>query len=61
MCVFLWQAEPMLTVAEESRAQGNIGVGLYVKYLRAGASVVVLLIVVLINLLSQVQESKREE
>uniref|UniRef100_A0A671UTP6 Multidrug resistance-associated protein 4-like n=1 Tax=Sparus aurata TaxID=8175 RepID=A0A671UTP6_SPAAU len=42
------------TVAEESRAQGTIGVSLYVKYLRAGANIFVLLFVVLINLLAQV-------
>ncbi|XP_071321050.1 ATP-binding cassette sub-family C member 4-like [Trachinotus anak] len=47
-------AEPVQTVAEESRAQGNIGVGLYVKYLRAGANIVVLLIVLLFNILAQV-------
>uniref|UniRef100_A0A667ZFE2 Cystic fibrosis transmembrane conductance regulator n=1 Tax=Myripristis murdjan TaxID=586833 RepID=A0A667ZFE2_9TELE len=45
--------EPVLTVVEESRAEGTIGVGLYVKYLRAGASVVLLLIVIVINILAQ--------
>uniref|UniRef100_A0A671US81 Multidrug resistance-associated protein 4-like n=1 Tax=Sparus aurata TaxID=8175 RepID=A0A671US81_SPAAU len=43
-----------LPVPEESRAQGTIGVSLYVKYLRAGANIFVLLFVVLINLLAQV-------
>ncbi|KAI3366042.1 hypothetical protein L3Q82_009871, partial [Scortum barcoo] len=47
-------AEPVLTVAEESRAQGTIGVSLYVKYLTAGANVVVLLVVMLLNILAQV-------
>ncbi|XP_056226970.1 ATP-binding cassette sub-family C member 4-like [Seriola aureovittata] len=47
-------AEPVQTVVEESRAQGTIGVSLYVKYLRAGANVVVLLIVLLVNVLAQV-------
>ncbi|KAM6893207.1 ATP-binding cassette sub-family C member 4 [Lycodopsis pacificus] len=47
-------AETVQTVAEESSAQGNIGASLYVKYLKAGASVVVLLIVILMNLLAQV-------
>uniref|UniRef100_A0A671US85 Multidrug resistance-associated protein 4-like n=1 Tax=Sparus aurata TaxID=8175 RepID=A0A671US85_SPAAU len=47
-------AETVQTVAEESRAQGTIGVSLYVKYLRAGANIFVLLFVVLINLLAQV-------
>ncbi|KAM6893784.1 ATP-binding cassette sub-family C member 4 [Xenentodon cancila] len=47
-------AEPVQMVPEESRAQGNIGVGLYYKYLRAGANVLVLLAVLLINLLAQV-------
>uniref|UniRef100_A0A667ZNZ1 Cystic fibrosis transmembrane conductance regulator n=1 Tax=Myripristis murdjan TaxID=586833 RepID=A0A667ZNZ1_9TELE len=48
--------EPVLTVVEESRAEGTIGVGLYVKYLRAGASVVLLLIVIVINILAQVRK-----
>uniref|UniRef100_A0A3Q1HYV3 Multidrug resistance-associated protein 4 n=1 Tax=Anabas testudineus TaxID=64144 RepID=A0A3Q1HYV3_ANATE len=47
-------AEPVHMVVEESRAQGNIGVGLYMKYLRAGANIVFLIIVILINLLAQV-------
>ncbi|KAF3706362.1 Multidrug resistance-associated protein 4 [Channa argus] len=47
-------AEPVQMVAEESRAQGTIGVGLYFKYLRAGASIVLLLIVILLNILAQV-------
>ncbi|XP_037318655.1 ATP-binding cassette sub-family C member 4-like isoform X2 [Pungitius pungitius] len=45
--------ETVQTVAEESSAQGNIGVRLYVKYLKAGASVVFLLIVIALNLLAQ--------
>ncbi|KAK2856772.1 hypothetical protein Q5P01_005507 [Channa striata] len=47
-------AEPVQKVAEESRAQGTIGVGLYVKYLRAGANIALLLIVILLNILAQV-------
>ncbi|XP_068575379.1 ATP-binding cassette sub-family C member 4 [Cebidichthys violaceus] len=47
-------AETVQTVAEEVSSQGNIGLGLYVKYLKAGANVVVLLIVMLMNLLAQV-------
>ncbi|XP_049919631.1 ATP-binding cassette sub-family C member 4-like [Epinephelus moara] len=47
-------AEPVQTVAEESRAQGTIKVSLYVKYLKAGANVVVLLAVILMNILAQV-------
>ncbi|XP_076004927.1 ATP-binding cassette sub-family C member 4-like [Genypterus blacodes] len=47
-------AEPILTMVEESRAQGSIGVGLYVKYLKAGASIALLLFVILINILAQV-------
>ncbi|XP_051799250.1 ATP-binding cassette sub-family C member 4-like isoform X1 [Acanthochromis polyacanthus] len=47
-------AETVQTLAEESRAQGTIGVKLYVKYLRAGASILTLLVVILINLLAQV-------
>uniref|UniRef100_A0A665WHX0 ATP-binding cassette, sub-family C (CFTR/MRP), member 4 n=1 Tax=Echeneis naucrates TaxID=173247 RepID=A0A665WHX0_ECHNA len=47
-------AEPTQTAAEESRAEGNIGFGLYVTYLRAGANAAVLLVVLLINILAQV-------
>uniref|UniRef100_A0A3P8TT89 ATP-binding cassette, sub-family C (CFTR/MRP), member 4 n=1 Tax=Amphiprion percula TaxID=161767 RepID=A0A3P8TT89_AMPPE len=47
-------AEPVQTLAEESRAQGTIGVRLYVKYLRAGASIVTLLAAIVLNLLAQV-------
>ncbi|KAE8278604.1 Multidrug resistance-associated protein 4 [Larimichthys crocea] len=46
--------EQVQAVAEESRAQGTIGVSLYVKYLRAGANIAVLLIVLLVNILAQV-------
>lgn len=50
------QAEPAVqTVPEESRAQGNIGVNLYYKYLKAGANVLMLLFVLMINLLAQVR------
>uniref|UniRef100_A0A665WHL2 Multidrug resistance-associated protein 4 n=1 Tax=Echeneis naucrates TaxID=173247 RepID=A0A665WHL2_ECHNA len=49
-----FQAEPTQTAAEESRAEGNIGFGLYVTYLRAGANAAVLLVVLLINILAQV-------
>ncbi|XP_037617466.1 multidrug resistance-associated protein 4-like isoform X2 [Sebastes umbrosus] len=47
-------AETVQTVPEESRAEGTIGVGLYVKYLKAGAHVVVLVVVILVNILAQV-------
>uniref|UniRef100_A0A672ZTL0 Cystic fibrosis transmembrane conductance regulator n=1 Tax=Sphaeramia orbicularis TaxID=375764 RepID=A0A672ZTL0_9TELE len=47
-------AEPVQTVMEESRAQGTIGMGLYAKYLRAGASILVLVLVLVTNLLAQV-------
>ncbi|XP_013866191.1 ATP-binding cassette sub-family C member 4 [Austrofundulus limnaeus] len=45
--------ETVQMVPEESRAQGTIGPRLYIKYLRAGASVVTLLVVILVNLLAQ--------
>lgn len=48
------QAEHVQTIPEESRAQGTIGVKLYMKYLRAGGNIAALLIVVLINILAQV-------
>ncbi|KAK7893416.1 hypothetical protein WMY93_022568 [Mugilogobius chulae] len=47
-------AEPVQTVVEESRAQGTIKVSLYIKYLRAGANILVLVFMLLINLLAQV-------
>ncbi|XP_074520424.1 ATP-binding cassette sub-family C member 4 [Halichoeres trimaculatus] len=46
--------ETVQTVAEESRAHGTIGVSLYVKYLRAGASILFLLFVFVVNILAQV-------
>ncbi|XP_017288290.1 multidrug resistance-associated protein 4 [Kryptolebias marmoratus] len=45
--------ETVQTVPEEIRAQGTIGPRLYIKYLRAGASIVTLLVVILVNLLAQ--------
>lgn len=48
------QAEQVQTVPEESRAQGNIGFKLYLKYLTAGAHVLTLLLVILFNILAQV-------
>uniref|UniRef100_A0A3Q2TB68 Cystic fibrosis transmembrane conductance regulator n=1 Tax=Fundulus heteroclitus TaxID=8078 RepID=A0A3Q2TB68_FUNHE len=50
----LKEAEQVHMVPEESRAQGTIGLKLYLKYLQAGASIFILLFVVLINLLAQV-------
>ncbi|XP_032413049.1 ATP-binding cassette sub-family C member 4 [Xiphophorus hellerii] len=46
--------EAVQAVPEESRAQGTIGMKMYLKYLRAGANIVVLLFAVLVNLLAQV-------
>lgn len=48
------QAETVQTVPEESRAEGNIGLKLYLQYLRSGANVVVLLVVLLFNIVAQV-------
>ncbi|KAM8873018.1 ATP-binding cassette sub-family C member 4 [Synchiropus picturatus] len=48
------EAEPVHTMVEESRAEGTVSMSLYVKYLRAGASVVFLLTVMLINVMAQV-------
>ncbi|CAN9498133.1 unnamed protein product [Ophioblennius macclurei] len=45
---------PVQTFAEESRGQGNIGLKLYMTYLKAGASIFILLVVVFINLGAQV-------
>lgn len=52
--MFSEQAETVQTVPEESRAEGNIGLKLYVQYLRSGASVAVLLVVLFINIAAQV-------
>ncbi|XP_056882196.1 ATP-binding cassette sub-family C member 4-like [Takifugu flavidus] len=46
-------AETVQTVPEESRAEGNIGLKLYLQYLRSGANVVVLLVVLLFNIVAQ--------
>ncbi|XP_021426879.2 multidrug resistance-associated protein 4 [Oncorhynchus mykiss] len=46
-------AEPVQTIVEESRSEGTIGVGLYVKYLKAGANILVLIGVVLLQFLAQ--------
>ena len=51
------QAEPVQTIVEESRSEGTIGVGLYVKYLKAGANILVLIGVVLLQFLAQVMTS----
>lgn len=48
------QVETVQTVPEESRAQGNIGLKLYAQYLRSGANVFVLLVVLLMNIVAQV-------
>uniref|UniRef100_A0A674EG61 Cystic fibrosis transmembrane conductance regulator n=1 Tax=Salmo trutta TaxID=8032 RepID=A0A674EG61_SALTR len=45
--------ELVQTVVEESRSEGTIGVGLYVKYLKAGANILVLIGVVLLQFLAQ--------
>uniref|UniRef100_A0A4W4ELJ6 ATP-binding cassette, sub-family C (CFTR/MRP), member 4 n=1 Tax=Electrophorus electricus TaxID=8005 RepID=A0A4W4ELJ6_ELEEL len=47
-------AEPLQTVAEESRSEGTIGIHMYLKYLRAGANILMLIVLVLLNLLAQV-------
>uniref|UniRef100_W5L1F9 Cystic fibrosis transmembrane conductance regulator n=1 Tax=Astyanax mexicanus TaxID=7994 RepID=W5L1F9_ASTMX len=47
-------AEPVQTLAEETRSEGNIGFGMYLRYFTAGISVLVLLGLVLLNLLAQV-------
>ncbi|XP_077453167.1 ATP-binding cassette sub-family C member 4 isoform X4 [Stigmatopora argus] len=46
--------EPVLTVAEESRAQGSIGLSMYMKYMQAGASMFLVVVVMLLNVLAQV-------
>lgn len=48
------QEEPVQTIAEESRSEGNIGASLYFKYLNAGASILVMLGTVLLSLIAEV-------
>ncbi|KAI5613509.1 multidrug resistance-associated protein 4 [Silurus asotus] len=45
--------EHVQTMSDESRSEGNIGFRMYMKYLNAGVSAFVLLILVLLNLLAQ--------
>ncbi|XP_062383443.1 multidrug resistance-associated protein 4 isoform X2 [Sardina pilchardus] len=47
-------AEHVHTMSEETRSEGTIPAGLYVKYMRAGANVVVLLGLILLSILAQV-------
>uniref|UniRef100_A0A3P8RAP9 Cystic fibrosis transmembrane conductance regulator n=1 Tax=Astatotilapia calliptera TaxID=8154 RepID=A0A3P8RAP9_ASTCA len=49
-------AEKVQTFAEETRTQGTIGIRIYAKYLAAGANIVVLLAVVLLNIMAQVHK-----
>ncbi|CAL8283025.1 unnamed protein product [Gadus morhua 'NCC'] len=46
-------AEHTQTAAEESRLQGTIGMGMYYKYIRAGANVFVLLLLFVVNISAQ--------
>ncbi|CAL8283040.1 unnamed protein product [Gadus morhua 'NCC'] len=47
-------AEHTQTAVEESRLQGTIGMGMYYKYIRAGANVFVLLLLCVVNISAQV-------
>ncbi|XP_077405833.1 ATP-binding cassette sub-family C member 4 isoform X1 [Vanacampus margaritifer] len=47
-------AEPVHTVPEETRAQGSIGFSMYMKYMRAGVSILFVTVVMLLNVLAQV-------
>ncbi|KAJ3584308.1 hypothetical protein NHX12_014804 [Muraenolepis orangiensis] len=46
-------AEAVHTMAEESRVEGTVGLSLYYKYLRAGAHVLILVVVVVLNIAAQ--------
>uniref|UniRef100_A0A8C9R3X4 Multidrug resistance-associated protein 4 n=1 Tax=Scleropages formosus TaxID=113540 RepID=A0A8C9R3X4_SCLFO len=46
--------EPVQPIVEETRSTGTIGISLYLKYFRAGANILVLLTLILLNLLAQV-------
>uniref|UniRef100_A0A8C1P561 Multidrug resistance-associated protein 4 n=1 Tax=Cyprinus carpio TaxID=7962 RepID=A0A8C1P561_CYPCA len=50
-------AEPVHTIAEETRIEGTIGLHMYWKYFRAGANVLILILLVLLNLLAQLDFS----
>ncbi|XP_036396882.1 multidrug resistance-associated protein 4 [Megalops cyprinoides] len=45
--------EQVQSIVEESRSEGKIGFGLYLKYFRAGANILVLLFLILLNLFAQ--------
>ncbi|XP_034145727.1 multidrug resistance-associated protein 4 [Esox lucius] len=45
--------EPVHMLAEESRSEGNIGFSIYLKYLRAGAGILMLIVVILLQFLAQ--------
>ncbi|XP_050968338.1 multidrug resistance-associated protein 4 [Labeo rohita] len=47
-------AEPVQTVAEETRLEGTIGLRMYWKYFKAGANIIMLILLVLLNLLAQI-------
>lgn len=47
--------EHVQTMVEETRSEGTIGLRMYWKYFRAGANVVMLIFLVLLNLLAQVK------
>ncbi|KAL6455854.1 hypothetical protein MHYP_G00357050 [Metynnis hypsauchen] len=47
-------AEPVQTMAEESRSEGTIGLRIYLKYFTAGVNMLMLLGFILLNLLAQV-------
>uniref|UniRef100_A0A6Q2X659 Cystic fibrosis transmembrane conductance regulator n=1 Tax=Esox lucius TaxID=8010 RepID=A0A6Q2X659_ESOLU len=44
---------PVHMLAEESRSEGNIGFSIYLKYLRAGAGILMLIVVILLQFLAQ--------
>ena len=48
------KAEHTQTAVEESRLQGTIGMGMYYKYIRAGANIFTLLLLVVANIAAHV-------
>ncbi|XP_046887532.1 ATP-binding cassette sub-family C member 4-like [Hypomesus transpacificus] len=46
-------AEHVQNMSEESSSEGTISIGLYMKYLRAGASVMLLVVLLIVNILVQ--------
>lgn len=52
--LFVLQVEPVRTVAEETRAEGNVGGHIYLKYFTAGCNPLGLVAIVLLSIIAEV-------